>query len=76
MYTIIIESGDTNMTKEEIRKAAYDVLACKHRGINEAMQRVLGEFDESKLELFCSVYAEIENIRYPHGKGEDATNCE
>ena len=64
------------MTKKEIRELANKVLSHKHLGTDDAMERVLGKYDDSKLAVFSAVYDEIQNIRYPHGCGEDATNCE
>ncbi|EBS4516643.1 hypothetical protein DQT32_04440 [Salmonella enterica subsp. enterica serovar Braenderup] len=64
------------MTKEDVRTLANKVLSYKHLGTDDAMERVLGKYNDSKLALFSAVYDEIQNIRYPHGRGEDATNCE
>lgn len=64
------------MTKEEITRAAYTVLAYKHLGRVEAMERVLGKFSESNAHEFNAVHEEIENILHPHGTGEDAAYCE
>lgn len=56
----------------DINALANKVLARKHLGIDDAMQRVLGEYTEKNANLYSSVLDEIENILYPHGSGEDA----
>ena len=64
------------MTRKEAKELANKVLSYKHLGTDEAMERVLGKYNDSKLAEYSAVYDEIQNIRYPHGRGEDATNCE
>lgn len=64
------------MTREERIQAAHAVLSYKHLEMMEAMERVLGKYSESNADEFSAVYDEVENILYPHGRGEDAVYCE
>lgn len=67
----------TTGTKPNIRALAEQVIARGQRiGIDEAIQVVLGEYNDRTANLYQEVFDEVQNIQYPHGSGEDASYCE
>lgn len=64
------------MSIETVKVLAARALSYKHLGTCEAIERVAGKFSEQTKDLHSAIYDEIENMLYPHGKGEDQVLCE
>ncbi|WNA15710.1 hypothetical protein XaC1_67 [Xanthomonas phage XaC1] len=64
------------MTNTDVTLLASKALSYLHLGTCEAIERVVGKFTEENKDLHSAVFDELEEIMYPHGKGEDAAYYE